>query len=75
MTAVTAHARVHNYAIGARVIAPEVTAMLLLFMILCAVAAILLFSYEAFEDLHDSWKHPDHRAAGEDPHRPTPKHR
>jgi hypothetical protein len=49
--------------------------MLLLFMILCAVAAILLFSYEAFEDLHDSWKHPDHRAAGEDPHRPTPKHR
>ena len=48
---------------------------MLLLMIVCAVAAILLFAHEAFEDLFDVWKHPDHRGDGEDPHHPKPKHR
>ena len=49
--------------------------MLLFFMTLCAVGAILLFAHEAFADLHDLWKHPDHRGAGEDPAHPKAKHR
>ena len=46
--------------------------MLLLFMIVCAVAAILLFSKEALSDLHDAWKHPDHRDK-DDAHRQRPR--
>ena len=37
--------------------------MLVFFMILCAVAAILLFAHEVLADLHDVWKHPDHHPA------------
>jgi hypothetical protein len=45
--------------------------MLLTSMILCAVAAIILFAHEAFEDLYDAWRQPEHRAE-HDRHHPRP---
>jgi len=35
--------------------------MLLSLMVICAVAAILLFALGAFDDLRDVWKNPEHR--------------
>jgi hypothetical protein len=35
--------------------------MLLSLMIVFAAGAILLFALEAFEELHDVWKYPEHR--------------
>jgi hypothetical protein len=35
--------------------------MLLSVMVVCAVAAILLFAIGAFDDLRDAWTHSEHR--------------
>jgi len=47
--------------------------MLLSLMIVCALAAILLFALGAFEELRDLWMHPDHRPSDEGRHFPRGK--
>lgn len=44
---------------------------MLWFMIVCAVFTILLVAREAFSDLYDTWKHPEHKGLEDLPHEPS----
>jgi len=38
--------------------------MLMTWMILCALAAVILILAGVYSDFHERWAHPDHRAVG-----------
>jgi hypothetical protein len=44
---------------------------MLLFMIVCAAGAVLLFALGGFDDLRDAWSHPEQKDIEDLPHHPS----
>jgi hypothetical protein len=49
--------------------------MLFALMIFCALAAVLFIAFDAYNDLHDIWRHPGHRDFDQNPHIPKSRSR
>jgi len=71
VTRITDRVPAYDYAAGVNVTIKGET-MLLSVMIVCAVAAVLLFAMGAFDDLRDVWVHPEHIRDEDDRHHPRP---